>query len=84
MFCDGDPACGQGVVDLISQDSQHSRFTALGFGIISHAGDALNAQVLDGQRASVTCDSMVGVANDHAFSNDGAQTWTSADLEPPR
>ena len=75
LFCYGDAASGQGVVALVSKDSQRWLFTPLGFGLVSHAGEGSQAAAYDGQRASVTYDSFLREEHDHAFTLDGGQTW---------
>jgi hypothetical protein len=82
LFCYGEGASGQGAVALWSQNSLDWRFAPLGFGPVFHAGDSLDAVVFDARRAAVTYDSMVGEDHEHAFTEDGGQTWIAVSISP--
>ena len=82
LFCFGEGGSGEGVEVLWSTNSQDWRFMQLGFGAVSHAGDAPAAVIFDDMRAAVSYDTMVGEGHHYAYTRDGGQTWTRMVLPP--
>ena len=82
LFCYGEGGSGEGVEALWSTNSKDWRFIDIGFGAVSHGGDAPAAVVFDDMRAAVSYDTTVGEAHDYAYTRDGGQTWTRVFLPP--